>query len=51
MMCPAVSERQRKLAGIALSMKRGKTPKSYSKQAAKMSKSMTTKELRKYAGK
>ena len=47
---PAKSERQRKLAGIALSMKRGETPKSYSKGAAKMSK-MTQKQLRDYAKK
>ena len=46
---PAVSERQRKLAGIALSIKRGETPKTYSPQAAKMAKTMTIKELRKFA--
>lgn len=48
---PAKSPAQRKLAGIALSMKRSETPKSYSKQAAKMAKSMTVKELREYASK
>lgn len=47
---PAKSERQRKLAGIALSMKRGETPKGYSKEAAKMAK-MTAKQLRDYAKK
>ena len=48
---PAVNERQRKLAGIALAMKRGETSKSYSKEAAKMAKSMTQKQLRDYAKK
>ncbi len=48
---PAVSERQRKLAGIALAIKRGETPKGYSKQAAKMAKSMTAKQLKDYAKK
>jgi hypothetical protein len=43
------SEKQRTLARIALSMKRGKTPKSYSKAAAKMSDSMTEKQLEDYA--
>ncbi len=33
---PATSKKQKTLMCIALSMKRGKTPKSYSKQAAKM---------------
>lgn len=33
---PAASEAQRKLFCIALSIKEGKTPASYSKQAAKM---------------
>lgn len=46
---PAVSEAQRRLAGIALSMKRGKTPRSYSKEAAKMADSMTEAELEKFA--
>lgn len=46
---PAASEDQKKLAGIALAMKRGETPKSYSKEAAKMAKSMTIEELRDYA--
>ncbi len=46
---PAVSEDQRKLAGIALAMRRGKTPYSYSKKAAEMARSMTIEELREYA--
>lgn len=48
---PPKSPAQRKLAGIALAMKRGETPKSYSKQAAKMAESMTVKQLREYAAK
>jgi len=48
---PAVSEKQRKLAGIALSMKRGKTPKDYSHEAWDMARSMSLKELEKYAAK
>ncbi len=46
---PAISEAQRRLAGIALSIKRGKTPRSYSKEAAKMADSMTEAQLEKYA--
>jgi hypothetical protein len=48
---PTQTEAERKLAGIALSMKRGKTPESYSKEAAKMSKTMTERELREQARK
>ena len=40
------SEAQRKLAGIALAMKRGETPHSYSSEAYKMMRSMSTAELR-----
>jgi len=47
---PAESEAQKKLACIALSMKRGKTPKDYSKQAAEMAESMSEEELVKYCG-
>ena len=47
---PSVSKSQQRLAGIALAIKRGETPKSYSPQAAKMAKSMTVKELREFAG-
>ena len=47
---PAKSEDQRKLAGIALSMKRGETSKSYSNQA-KMAGSASESELRKMASK
>ena len=45
---PATSEDQRKLMCVALSMKRGKTPKSYSKQAAKMCDEMTEAQLKEY---
>ena len=44
---PAVSKKQKTLACIALSMHQGKTPKSYSKQAAKMSMSMSESEMKK----
>ena len=40
-----VSEKQRTLACIALSIKRGKTKASYSKQAADMANSMTEAKL------
>ena len=39
------SGNQKTLACIALSIKRGKTPKSYSAEAAKMAKSMTEEKL------
>lgn len=39
------TENQLKLFGIALSMKRGDTPYSYSKQAAKIARSTSTEEL------
>jgi hypothetical protein len=48
---PARSENQRKLAGIALSEKRGETPACYSPEAAKMAGSMSEDELRKMAAK
>gem|GEM_PF-1309870 len=47
---PARSERQRKLAGIALSIKRGYTPRSYSPEATRMAESMSEEKLRHYAG-
>jgi len=47
---PAESEAQRKLACVALSMKRGKTERSYSKKAADMAASMSEAELEKYCG-
>jgi hypothetical protein len=42
------SENQRTLACIALSMKRGKTPKSYSVEAAKMADSMSEEKLKEW---
>lgn len=48
---PAKNESQRKLAGIALSMKRGETSKGYSSEARKMASSMSESELEKMAGK
>ena len=43
---PAVSKNQKTLSCIALSMMRGKTPKSYSKQAVKMMESMSEEDLK-----
>jgi len=48
---PAVSERQRKAMAIALSIKRGETPKSYSPKLAKLAKSMSEQQLRDFAKK
>jgi len=42
---PATSEAQRKLSCIALSIKRGETKASFSKQAAKMAESMSEADL------
>jgi len=47
---PAESEAQRRLMCIALSIKRGKTDKSYSKEAARLAESMSEEELVKYCG-
>ena len=44
-MSPATSPQQRKIFCIALSIKLGKTPKSYSAEAAKMAKEMSVKQL------
>jgi len=40
-----VSENQKTLACIALAIKRGETPKSYSEEAAKMANSMSEEKL------
>ena len=40
-----VSENQKTLACIALAIKRGETPRSYSKQAAEMADSMSEEKL------
>ena len=45
---PSTSEKQRALMCIALAMKRGKTPKSYSKAAAKIADQMTEQQLADY---
>jgi len=45
---PATSESQRKLSCIALSIKKGGTPASYSKQAAKMAETMSEQQLEDY---
>jgi hypothetical protein len=46
---PAKSRSQRKFFGIALAIKKGKTPKSYSPEAAKAAKSMSRKALKHFA--
>ena len=45
-----VSELQRKLACVALSIKRGETKASYSSEAAKMAESMTEEKLSEWCG-
>lgn len=45
---PATSKRQRTLMCIALSIKRGQTPRSYSAQAAKLADQMSEEQLREY---
>lgn len=47
-MSPASTEEQRTLFCIALAIKRGKTPASYSAQAAKMAEQMTEEQLKEY---
>ncbi len=42
---PATSSKQKTLMCIALEIKRGNTPVSYSKEAAKMAKQMTEAQL------
>ncbi len=46
---PARSVKQRKFLGIALSIKKGKTPKSYSPEAAEAAKTMSRKALEHFA--
>ena len=43
---PSTSEQQRTLMCIALSIKQGKTPSSYSKEAAKMASEMSEAQLK-----
>lgn len=45
---PATSKGQKTLFCIAQSIKEGKTPKSYSKQAAKMAETMSLEQLKDY---
>lgn len=47
---PATSKEQRTLFCIAQSIKEGKTPASYSKQAAKMAETMSLEKLKEYCG-
>ena len=49
-MSPSVSESQRRLFCIALAIKRGETPKSYSFEAAHLAKTMSEKQLKDYCG-
>lgn len=42
---PAVSVKQKRLMGIAYAIKKGKTPKTYSPEAARAAKSMSKKAL------
>lgn len=49
-MSPATSEAQRKLFCIALSIKRGETPKTYSEEAAKIAVENTEETLIDYCG-
>lgn len=46
---PAKSVKQKRLMGIALAIKKGKTPKSYSPEAAKAAKTMSEKALEHFA--
>ncbi len=45
---PSSSEKQKKLMCIALSMKQGKTPKSYSREAARISEEMSEEQLKEF---
>jgi len=45
---PSVSEKQRKLMCLALSIKQGKTPKNRSKQAVKIAEQMTENQLKEF---
>ena len=47
-MSPAETERQRKLFCVALAIKQGLTPKSYSAEAAKMADEMTEAQLKEF---
>ena len=45
---PATSEKQKRLFCVAFSIKKGDTPASYSKQAAKMASEMSEEQLADY---
>uniref|UniRef100_A0A7C3Z9S1 DUF3008 family protein n=1 Tax=Desulfobacca acetoxidans TaxID=60893 RepID=A0A7C3Z9S1_9BACT len=47
---PAKSKAQQKLMGIALGIKRGETPPSYSPEAARMAEEMSESDLEEFAG-
>jgi len=47
---PAKTEAQRRIFCVALSIKRGLTPKSYSAEAAKMAEEMSEETLKEYCG-
>jgi len=47
---PSVSEKQRTLFCVALSIKRGETPASYSAQAAKLAEENSEETLKHYCG-
>jgi hypothetical protein len=46
---PAVSKKQRRFLGIAHAIKKGKLPKTFSTEAAKVAKTMKAKELKHFA--
>jgi CHASE1-domain containing sensor protein len=48
---PSTSEAQRKLFAIAESMKKGKTKKSYSPQAARIAKTLSVGKIKEFTGK
>ncbi|PPD57454.1 DUF3008 family protein [Dehalogenimonas etheniformans] len=45
---PSTSKRQQKVMCIAESIKRGKTPASYSRQGAKIARSMSEEQLKEF---
>ena len=48
---PAVNDKQRALFAIAESMKKGKTKKSYSPEAARIAKSLSIPKIKEFTGK
>ena len=47
---PSVSEQQRRLFAIAASIKKGKTKKSYSPQAARIARTLTASKIHEFTG-